>query len=71
MAKIYIGLHGRYEIYSSGSIIFRKSNDKGETNGETMVFKNVQSIPFRQDRWRIAQILTGKRDDQHESKFMF
>lgn len=59
MAKKFIGLNGQYEIYDSGSIIYRKTNDSGQIIGEYKIFKNVQSIPYRQDRWRIEQLLTG------------
>ena len=59
MAKKFIGLNGQYEIYDSGSIIYRKTNSSGQLIGEYKIFKNVHSIPYRQDRWRIEQMLSG------------
>lgn len=59
MAKKYIGISGQYEIYDSGSIIYRKTNASGQTNGEFIIYKNVRSIPHRQDRWRIEQMLSS------------
>jgi len=60
MAKIFIGLNGHYEIYNSGTIIYRKTNGSGQLNGEYKIFRNVQSIPSRQDRWRINQLISGE-----------
>lgn len=59
MAKKFIGLNGQYEIYDSGSIIYRKTNSSGQIIGEYKIFTSVQNIPYRQDRWRIEQMLSG------------
>lgn len=58
MPKYYNGVKGSYEIYDQSSIILRKL-DNNRLSGESEVYRSIDSIPQRQDRWRIQQIVAG------------
>ncbi|MEJ2196726.1 MAG: hypothetical protein P8X73_17975 [Ignavibacteriaceae bacterium] len=55
--RTFIGFEGQYDIYDSGIVVLRISDDAGKFNGKTKKFSNAKHISNSADRNGVLHLL--------------